>query len=140
MEIYVYIIMARKSLDFIDVWIQSTNWKIGTFNTLPIFFGVVMASIDIVMMSVVKMTSTGGFTMAVGLPLSMALYAMEPFVFLKAMTYEGMVVTNLVWNLMSNILVTLQGILVFGESIKGLRWLGIAMSLVALTILSYSND
>lgn len=132
--------MVRKTKDFIDTWIQSTNWKIGTFNTLPIFFGVIMALIDIVMMSVVKMTSTGVFTMAVGLPLSMALYAMEPFVFLKAMTYEGMVVTNLVWNLMSNVLVTLQGIIVFGESIKGLRWLGIAMSLVALTILAYTDD
>lgn len=140
MEIYVYIIMARKGGDIIDMWIQRTNWKVGTFNTLPIFFGVVMALIDIVMMSVVKMTSTGDFTYAVGLPLSMALYAIEPFVFLKAMTYEGMVVTNLVWNLMSNVMVTLQGILVFGESIKGMRWLGIAMSLVALTILAYTDE
>lgn len=140
MEIYVYIIMARKGSDFIDTWIQRTQWKVGTFNTLPIFFGIVMALIDIAMMSVVKMTSTGVFSMAVGLPLAMSLYALEPFVFLKAMTYEGMVVTNLVWNLMSNILVTLQGILIFGESIKGLRWLGIAMSLVALTILAYTND
>ena len=132
--------MVRKATDFIDAWIQRTHWKIGTFNTLPIFFGVVMACIDIVMMGVVKMTSTGAFSVAVGLPLSMTLYALEPIVFLKAMSYEGMVVTNLVWNLMSNILVTLQGILIFGESIRGLRWLGIAMSLVALTILAYTDD
>jgi multidrug transporter EmrE-like cation transporter len=132
--------MVRKSKDFIDAWIQSVNWKVGNFNLLPIVFGATMALIDIVMMSVVKMTSTGAFTTAVGLPLSMALYALEPFVFLKAMSYEGMVVTNLVWNMMSDVIVTLQGVLVFGESIKGLRWVGIGMSLVALTILAYTEE
>ena len=140
MEIYVYIIMVRKSSDFVDAWIQRTNWKVGNFNTLPIIFGVTMALIDIVMMSTLKMTSQGKILTSIGLPIAMAMYALQPVVFLKGISYEGMVVMNLVWNLMSNILVTLQGILVFGESIKGLRWLGIAMSLVALTILAYTNE
>jgi len=56
------------------------------------------------------------------------------------MNYEGMVVTNLVWNLMSNVVVTLQGILFFGESIKGLRWLGICMSILSLGLLAYTSD
>jgi multidrug transporter EmrE-like cation transporter len=50
-----------------------------------------------------------------------------------------MAVTNLIWNLMSNIIVTLQGVFVFGESIKGTRWLGICMSLVSLCLLAYSD-
>jgi len=74
-----------------------------------------------------------------GIPLSIGLYAMEPLVFLKAMNYEGMVVTNLVWNLMSNVIVTLQGVLIFGESIKGLRWVGILMSILSLTLLAYTD-
>ena len=99
-----------------------------------------MAIVDIFMMSVTKMVSIGSISSSVGIPLSISLYAMEPLIFLKAMKYEGMVVTNLVWNLMSNIIVTLQGVLVFGESIKGLRWLGIAMSLLSLGLLAYTND
>jgi multidrug transporter EmrE-like cation transporter len=51
-----------------------------------------------------------------------------------------MVVTNLVWNLSSNIIVTLQGVFIFGETIKGLRWVGIAMSLVSLALLAYTSD
>jgi multidrug transporter EmrE-like cation transporter len=51
-----------------------------------------------------------------------------------------MVVSNLVWNLSSNIIVTLQGVLVFGESIKGLRWLGIAMSIFSLGLLAYAGE
>lgn len=132
--------MKEKTKDFLDKIITSVNWKVGGFNTLPILFGTCMAIVDIFMMSVTKMVSIGSLTTSVGIPLSISLYAMEPLIFLKAMKYEGMVVTNLVWNLMSNIIVTLQGVLVFGESIKGLRWLGICMSLLSLGLLAYTND
>lgn len=130
--------MANK--DAIDIFIRSVNWKVGSFNLLPILFGAMMATVDIVMMSTAKMTSTGQLSTAVGLPISMALYAVQPIVFLRAMKYEGMVVTNLVWNLMSDVVVTLNGVLLFGESIKGLRWVGIGMSLVALTIFAYTDS
>ena len=99
-----------------------------------------MALIDIAMMGTVKMTSAGGITTAVGVPLSMILYSLEPLVFLKAMKYEGMVVTNLVWNMLSDVIVTLQGVFIFGESIKGVRWVGIAMSIIALSIFAYTDD
>jgi multidrug transporter EmrE-like cation transporter len=132
--------VSNKGLDLVDRLIQNVNWKLGNFDMLPIVFGTTMALIDIVMMSIVKMTSTGQLTTSVGLPVSMALYALEPIVFLKAMSYQGMVVTNLVWNMMSNIIVTLQGVVIFGESIKGLRWVGIGMSIVALSIFAYTAD
>lgn len=129
----------KKKGDFIDLWINSINWKIGNFNILPIVFGTLMALIDICMMSILKMIHIGKINNLVGLPISISLYALEPLIFLKAMNYEGMVVTNLVWNLMSNIIVTLQGILIFGETIKNLRWLGICMSLVSLALMSYTD-
>ena len=126
--------------DFIDSFIISLNWKIANFNMLPIFFGSLMALVDIFMMSTAKMVSKGTISTTLGIPLSIGFYAMQPLIFLKAMNYEGMIVTNLVWTLMSNIIVTLQGIIIFGESIKGLRWLGISMSLVSLALMAYTND
>jgi len=114
--------------------------KIGKFDLIPVLFGTLMAVIDILMMGTVKMMSKGSLSQMVGVPLSVGLYTLEPLIFLKAMKYEGMVVTNLVWNLMSNIIVTLQGVLVFGESVKGLRWLGVCMSIVSLTLLAYTDD
>jgi multidrug transporter EmrE-like cation transporter len=132
--------MLKKNVDFVDKIIQRINWKIGNFSMLPIFFGTLMASLDIAMMGVLKMTSTGSLSRGVGIPLSVCLYALEPLIFLKALNYDGMVVTNLVWNLMSNIIVTLQGIFVFGESIKGLRWLGVLMSLFSLGLLAYTDS
>jgi multidrug transporter EmrE-like cation transporter len=98
-----------------------------------------MALIDICMMSSLKMIHNKTISYTYGLPLSISLYALQPLIFLKALNYEGMVVTNLVWNLMSNVIVTLQGVLIFGESIKGLRWLGILMSIISLTLLAYTD-
>ena len=129
----------KKSKDIIDAWITSINWKIGNFSMLPIFFGTLMALIDIFMMSSVKMISQGTMPSTWGMPLSVGLYALEPLIFLKAMNYEGMVVTNLVWNLMSDVIVTLQGVLIFKESIKGMRWIAILMSIFSLGLMAYTD-
>jgi len=125
--------------DVVDQLIKSINWKVGSFNTLPIMFGTLMALVDICMMSSVKMVHNGTLNSIVGVPVAVTLYALEPLLFLKAMNYEGMVLTNLVWNLMSNIIVTLQGVLIFGESIKGLRWIGVGMSIFSLALMSYTS-
>lgn len=130
----------KKSKDFFDNIIGSINWKFGNFNMLPVFFGTLMAVLDIFMMSFLKMISIGTMPSWWGVPLSVSIYALQPLIFLKAMKYDGMVATNLIWNLMSNIIVTLQGIIIFGESIKGLRWVGIGMSLLSLCLLAYTDD
>jgi multidrug transporter EmrE-like cation transporter len=131
--------VAKKSVDIIDKWIKSVNWKLGNFSMLPIFFGTLMALVDIMMMGSIKMINQGTLSSSWGIPLSVGLYALEPLIFLKALNYEGMVVTNLVWNLMSDVIVTLQGVLLFGESIKGLRWVGVCMSLFSLGLMAYTD-
>jgi multidrug transporter EmrE-like cation transporter len=98
-----------------------------------------MALIDISMMGTLKLVDQGKVAYALGFPIATLLYAFEPYVFLKAMTHSNMVVTNLIWNLASNILVTLAGVFFFGESIKGLKWLAIGMSLFSLAIFAYSE-
>jgi multidrug transporter EmrE-like cation transporter len=125
--------------DFVDGLIKSVNWTVGKFDMLPIVFGTVMALIDISMMGTLKLVDQGKLAYAVGLPVATLLYAFEPYVFLKAMTHSNMVTTNLIWNLASNILVTLTGVFFFRESIKGLKWLAIALSLFSLAIFAYSE-
>lgn len=126
--------------DIVDNWLNGINWKIGKFNMLPIFLGTLMATLDIVMMGTVKMVHDGKISHEFGVPFSLGIYALEPLIFLKAMNYEGMAVTNLIWNLASDILVTLQGVFIFGESIAGLRWVATCMALVSLTIFAYTED
>jgi hypothetical protein len=40
----------------------------------------------------------------------------------------------------SDIIVTLQGVLVFGESIKGLRWVALGTALFSLGLFAYTDD
>jgi multidrug transporter EmrE-like cation transporter len=125
--------------DFVDVLIQSVNWKLGNFDLLPILFGIVMALIDITMMGTLKFIDQGKLAYAIGFPIATLLYAFQPYVFLKAMSHSNMLTTNLIWNLASNILVTLLGVFFFKEKIKGLKWLAIGLSLFSLGIFAYSD-
>ena len=125
--------------DFVDIFIQSVNWKLGSFDLLPILFGLVMALIDITMMGTLKFVDQGKLAYNIGFPIATLLYAFEPYVFLKAMAHSNMLTTNLIWNLASNILVTLAGVFFFKEKIKGLKWLAIGLSLFSLGIFAYSD-
>ena len=125
--------------DFVDTLIQSVNWKLGSFDLLPIFFGLVMALVDITMMGTLKFVDQGKLAYNIGFPIATLLYAFEPYVFLKAMAHSNMLTTNLIWNLASNILVTLLGVFFFKEKVKGLKWLAIGLSLFSLGIFAYSD-
>ena len=125
--------------DFVDGVIKSIHWKVGKFDMLPIVFGIVMALIDISMMGTLKLVDQGKLAYGTGLPIATVLYAFEPYIFLKALAHSNMVVTNLTWNLASNILVTVAGVFFFGESIKGLKWLAIGLSLFSLGIFAYTD-
>jgi multidrug transporter EmrE-like cation transporter len=105
----------------------------------PIYFGISMATVDILMMGTIKMVSIGSISRGFGIPFAVGLYALQPVIFWKAMSYEGMAVTNLIWNMISSIIITLQGVFIFGESIKGMRWLAIMMSVFSLILFAYTN-
>jgi multidrug transporter EmrE-like cation transporter len=132
--------MAKtKQKDLFDTFIQSVNWKWGKFTFLPIFLGTLMALTDVVMMGSAKMIHEGTLSAAIGVPFTVLIYCAEPLLFIKSMNYEGMVIMNLTWDLLSDVLVTLQGVLIFGETIKGIRWIGVLFALVSLTIFAYTD-
>jgi len=130
---------VRKNGDMVDRLINSVNWKFGKFNSLPLFFGILMSLIDVAMMSSAKMVKEGTLSSSVGVPFIFIIYALEPLIFLKALNYEGIVITNLIWDLTSDILVTLQGILVFGETLSPLRWIGVVFAMIAILIFGYTD-
>ncbi|NBR60517.1 hypothetical protein EB118_09735 [bacterium] len=127
-------------MDLLNKIIKRINWKWGSFSLLPIFFGALLSIIDIAMMGLAKMVKIGSLSWNVGIPVAIAIYALEPIVFLKALDYEGIAVTNLIWNLISNIVVTVQGVIIFGEKIRNIRWVATGMSLVALALFAYTDN
>ncbi len=125
--------------DFFDGIVNLFNWKIGSFSMLPIGLGLMMASLDVVMMSMAKLTSKGQLSMGTSLPIATLLYAAEPYIFFKSMKYESLTTMNLIWDLTSDIIVTLVGVLYFKESVKGLRWLAILFAMFSLALFAYTD-
>ena len=126
--------------DALDVFISKTNWKYGSFSILPMVFGLVMAAIDVVMMFTAKFVSLGSVSYGLGLTIATLVYSVQPYLFIKATRFENMTVSNLIWNLTSDVLVTFSGVMVFKESIRGLRWVAIGMSMIALLLFAYTDD
>ncbi len=68
------------------------------------------------------------------------LYATTPLIFLKALEKETLTIMNLVWDLTSDLIVTLIGLLVFAEVIPPTKLLGVIVSMIGLVLMTYEGD
>ena len=107
---------------------------------LPLVFGIAMSFLDIVMMSLAKLSSKGKIAYSTALPLATLIYSLEPYLFFTSMKYESLTAMNLIWDLTSDIMVTLVGVFYFKESIKGLRWLAILFAMFSIALFAYTDD
>jgi len=105
---------------------------------LPVFFGLMMTFVDIFMMGSVKLITQNK------LPnwffgLSMLSYAFQPMIFIQGVRSGGMALSNLIWNLMSNIIITAMGVFYFGEKMHGVKWIGVGMGLFSMILLAMED-
>lgn len=99
-----------------------------------------MSLLDVVMMTMAKLTKQRKLSYSTGLSLATLVYSLEPYLFFKSMNYESLTAMNLIWDLTSDILVTLVGVFYFKESIKGLRWLAILFAMFSIGLFAYTDD
>ena len=90
-----------------------------------ILYTTVMALLDVVIMTLLKLKNTSVLTSPYILPLTMAIYSLEPLLFYKALSVKGMAILNVLWDATSSILIALVGVFIFGEKISLTNWLGI---------------
>jgi uncharacterized membrane protein len=109
----------------------------GGLNFRTLLFGLGLAANDILMMPFVKKIVGGWPFWTIVFP--MLAYALDPLIFYFALKGEGMAIMNLVWNLTSNIVVTLLGVAAFGEIIGTQKTIGIILSFIALFLLTYES-
>jgi len=105
-----------------------TNWRI-------LGYGTSLALIDVIMMPIAKLVHVNKLPMWT-MGIATLLYALDPWIFLQSLNVEGMAVMNLVWNLMSNVIVTLFGLVIMGEEVGVMKKVGIALSFVSIYLLS----
>lgn len=107
-------------------------------NLRTLLFGVLFGAIDATSLPIIKNVSLGWNFKWMIVPF--LLYAASPFVFLKGLATESLTILNLVWDLSSDLIITLIGLVVFKETIPPLKLLGVALSFVALFLMSYEGD
>ena len=102
------------------------------FNHNALLFGGLLASIDVVMMFIIKGYSTGWLKTIKWMVIPTLLYAINPWIFMTSLKFESLTVMNLVWDLMSDILVTAMGLFVLKESVPKMKLSGVGLAMISL--------
>jgi hypothetical protein len=105
----------------------------------PLAFASLMAFIDTFVLSGLKKYSTGDHDYGLAVPLGMLVYSLQPLIFLQALRYESMTVMNIMWDMMSDLYVTLIGLFYFKERLTTLKMLGLSFAFIAIVLLSYDS-
>lgn len=106
---------------------------------VPLGFGLFMAGIDVFMLGLIKSISLDGARMMRWMVLPTIIYALQPWIFLQSLKFESLVVMNLLWDVISDVLVTLFGFIYFGEKVGPLKRVGVVLSLISIFLLTAAD-
>ncbi len=115
-----------------------TGGGLPLFNIIPLGFGATMALIDAFMLSFLKyMNKDSSYVKWMFLP--MIVYAAQPVLFYFSLKYESLTVMNLLWDVISDVLVTFIGLTVFKETIGPYKKAGVILSFLSIILMSIND-
>jgi len=107
-------------------------------NIIPVLFATFMATIDVVVLGWMK-----NYTIGTESPLyvlfGMILYGLQPAIFLQSLKYETMTVMNILWDLISDVLVTATGLLYFKEKLSSIKMFALILAFISIVLFSYDE-
>ena len=109
------------------------------FELVPLAFGTVMASIDLLMLGLIKSVSLDRAKMMRWMVFPTIIYAIQPWIFLESLKFESLVVMNLMWDLVSDLFVTLLGFFYFGEKIGFYKRIGVGLSFISIFLMASAD-
>ena len=111
---------------------------IPVFNIVPLGFGAAMAGIDSFMLSFLKyMNIHNEYAKWIWLP--MVIYSLQPVLFFFSLQYSSLTVMNLLWDVISDVAVTLIGLFVFQEKIGPYKKAGVILSFFSIILMSLND-
>jgi multidrug transporter EmrE-like cation transporter len=108
------------------------------FHWQTLGFGLLLGSIDAIVLPLTKAVSTGWSTTWM-IPAAL-LHSITPFIFLTGLKHTQLTILNPVWDLTSVILVTFFGLFVFKEKLSTTKLIGVALSFIALTLMTVDEE
>jgi drug/metabolite transporter (DMT)-like permease len=109
------------------------------FDLTALGFGGSMALIDAFILSALKAYNLGWFQWRGVLVIAMLVYSFQPLLFLESLKYNSLTVMNLLWDVMSDVIVTSIGLLYFSEKLTRLKKLGVFFSFISIILLSWKD-
>ncbi len=108
------------------------------FNAIPFAFAATMAGIDSTMLSLIKYISKNEKHIG-WIILPMIIYSLQPVLFYLSMHYETLVVMNLLWDVISDVIITFIGLVIFKETIGPYKKLGVIFSFFSIVLMSLND-
>jgi len=109
-----------------------------TGSIAPLVYGTYMATVDVFMLGILKAINLGWVSKTL-IFLPTLIYAMQPWVFLTSLSHESLTVMNLLWDVISDVLVTMEGLFFFQEQVSRTKMLGVGLSLISIFLLSWNG-
>jgi multidrug transporter EmrE-like cation transporter len=109
------------------------------FPGLTVIIATIMSGVDKVMESTEKLYNSNNKLMyIIG---AMVIYSFQPILFSYNMTLTsmGMVETNILWNVLSTLLVTFVGLYYFNEKVEYHTMMGIILGILSIVFLNYTS-
>lgn len=94
-----------------------------------------MATVDAFMLGMLKAIKLGWLNTNI-LFIPAIVYAIQPFIFYKALGSETMTVMNLLWDVISDVFVTVEGLYFFQEKLSQRKMWGVALSFISVFLLT----
>lgn len=109
------------------------------FDLTALGFGGSMALIDALILSSLKAFNLGWIQWRGIILISMVVYACQPLLFLESLKYSTLTVMNLLWDVMSDVLVTAIGLFYFSEKLTRFKKLGVFFSFISIILLTWKD-
>lgn len=101
-----------------------------------LLFGLIMAIIDAIVLSLLKIQKTHQKYTNAFFVIAMIIYSLQPLIFYKGLTYAPMSILNILWDLFSDLLVCIIGFVIFKEQLTTRQYVGIVLAFVSIILLS----
>lgn len=109
------------------------------FNLNALGWGGLMALIDAVILSSLKAFEIGWIKSSSIVPVSMIVYSLQPLIFLQGLSKNGLTVMNLLWDVMSDVVVTAIGLFYFSEKLTKFKKIGVILSFISIILLTWKD-
>lgn len=101
----------------------------------PIAVGLILATIDALVLPITKLTATGKLPIG-WMVLPTLFYAADPWIFRSIMDTEYMTTLNVIWDIMSDVLVSIIGIVYFREHLGAKKLLGLFLGIAGIVLMT----